>query len=51
MMRRVTLRSEVKFVVNAPDAAVAKASPNRAPKLREVDPKRDDLALARVKSR
>ncbi len=45
MSQRVVLRSEVK----SSDVAVAKASLNRANKLREADPKPGDLSMARVK--
>ena len=47
MSLRVTLRSEAKPI----GGAVAKESLNRATELRGVDPKRDDLPMARVKSR
>ena len=46
MMRRVVVRSEVKGLR---PGAVAKASLNGANELRAADPKRDDLALARMK--
>ena len=45
MSQRVTLRCKVKPV----GVAVAKASLNRAMKLREVDPKPSDLSMGRVK--
>ena len=45
MSQRVTLRSKVK----PSGVAVAKASLNRATKLRGVDPKPSDLSMARVK--
>ena len=47
MSLRVTLRSEAKPL----GEVEAKASLNRASELRGVDPKRDDLPMARVKSR
>ena len=46
MSRLVTLRGEVKR-----KRAEAKASLNRANQSRAIDAKRDDLPLARVKSR
>ena len=37
--------------VNPSGEAVAKASPNRAIELLDLDPKRSDLAMARLKRR
>ncbi len=48
MSLRVNLSGEVKRVTLE---AVAKASLNRAIQLRGVDPKRDDLSMARMKFR
>ena len=46
MSQRVNVSGKVKSVV---DGAVAKASLNRAIKLRAVDPKPSDLPMARLK--
>ena len=46
MVRRVNVTGEVKCFRHG---AAAKASPNRANKYDEIDPKPDDLSMSRLK--